>query len=66
MRVTVTLVRFRPVLSLEQRVVQFENRLKLAGSELQQDVDLSQVMVKPEDTADVPKGRRSSKQQPKD
>jgi hypothetical protein len=44
------------VLLLEQKVAQLENRLKLAESEIQQDVDLSQVMVKPEDTAGVPKG----------
>ena len=40
--------------------VEFEaamvNRLKAAESDLHQDVDLSQVLVKPEDTAGVPKG----------
>jgi hypothetical protein len=41
---------------LEQRVAQLENRLKVAESELQHDIDLSQVMVKPEDTAGVPSG----------
>jgi hypothetical protein len=44
------------VLLLEQKIAQLENRLKLAESELNQDVDLSQVMVKPEDTAGVPSG----------
>jgi hypothetical protein len=44
------------VVLLEQRIAQLENRLKLAESEIQQDIDLSQVMVKPEDTAGVPKG----------
>jgi hypothetical protein len=44
------------VVLLEQRIAQLENRLKLAESEIQQDLDLSQVMVKPEDTAGVPKG----------
>jgi hypothetical protein len=44
------------VLLLEQKIAHLENRLKLAESEIQQDVDLSQVMVKPEDTAGVPKG----------
>lgn len=44
------------VLLLEQRIAQLENRLKLAESEISQNVDLSQVMVKPEDTAGVPFG----------
>jgi hypothetical protein len=44
------------VILLEQRLAQIENRLKLAESEIQQDVDLSQVLVKPEDTAGIPKG----------
>jgi len=44
------------VLLLEQRIAQLENRLKLAESELHQDIDLSQVLVKPEDTAGVPTG----------
>lgn len=44
------------ILLLEQRVAQLENRLKLAESEIQQDYDLSQVQVKPEDTAGVPSG----------
>jgi hypothetical protein len=44
------------VFLLEQRIAQLENRLKIAESEIQHDVDLSQVMVKPEDTAGVPKG----------
>jgi hypothetical protein len=44
------------VLLLEQKIAQLENRIKLAESELGQDVDLSQVMVKPEDTAGVPSG----------
>jgi hypothetical protein len=44
------------VLLLEQKIAQLENRLKVAESEIQQDVDLAQVVVKPEDTAGVPKG----------
>ena len=44
------------VLLLEQKIAQLENRLKVAESDMQQDVDLAQVMVKPEDTAGVPKG----------
>jgi hypothetical protein len=44
------------VLLLEQKIAQLENRLKVAESEIQQDVDLSQVLIKPEDTAGVPKG----------
>jgi hypothetical protein len=45
---------------LEQRCAQLENRLKLAESEIQHDVDLSQVIVKPEDTAGVPTGWRKN------
>jgi hypothetical protein len=41
---------------LEQKIAQLENRLKLAESDIHQDADLSQVLVKPEDTAGVPKG----------
>jgi hypothetical protein len=44
------------VLLLEQKIAQLENRLKVAESDMQQDVDLAQVLVKPEDTAGVPKG----------
>jgi len=44
------------VLLLEQRLAQLENRLKVAENEIQHDVDLSSVLVKPEDTAGVPKG----------
>ena len=44
------------VLLLEQKIAQLENRLKLAESEISQAVDLSEVMVKPEDTAGVPSG----------
>ncbi len=44
------------VLLLEQKIAQLENRLKVAESDVQQDVDLAQVLVKPEDTAGVPKG----------
>jgi hypothetical protein len=50
------------VVVLEQRFAQLENRLKLAESEIQQEVDLSQVLVKPEDTAGVPKGWGSKPQ----
>ncbi len=44
------------VLLLEQRIAQLENRLKVAESDMHQDIDISQVIVKPEDTAGVPKG----------
>jgi hypothetical protein len=44
------------VLLLEQRIAQLENRLKMAESDIHQDADLTQVLVKPEDTAGVPKG----------
>jgi hypothetical protein len=44
------------VLHLEQKIAQFENRLKAAESDLQQDDVLGQVMIKPEDTAGVPAG----------
>jgi hypothetical protein len=44
------------VLLLEQKIAQLENRLKAAESGLQQDDVLTQVMVKPEDTAGVPAG----------
>jgi hypothetical protein len=41
---------------LELKIVQLENRLKFAESDLHNDVDLSQVLVKPEDTAGIPTG----------
>jgi hypothetical protein len=41
---------------LELKVAQLENRLKIAESDIGHDADLSQVIVKPEDTAGVPKG----------
>jgi len=44
------------VLLLEQKIALLENRLKSAESDLQQDVDLAQVLVKPEDTAGIPQG----------
>src|SRR5262249_29008051 len=44
------------VLLLEQKIAQLENRLKAAESDLQQDDLLSQVTIKPEDTAGVPAG----------
>jgi hypothetical protein len=44
------------VLLLEQKIAQLENRLKAAESDLQQDDVLTQVLVKPEDTAGVPAG----------
>lgn len=44
------------VVLLEQKILQLENRLKSAESDLQHDADLSQVLVKPEDTAGVPAG----------
>jgi hypothetical protein len=44
------------VLILEQRTALLENRLKMAESDIHQDADLAQVLVKPEDTAGVPLG----------
>jgi hypothetical protein len=44
------------VVLLEQRIALLENRLKIAESDRDQNIDLSQVLVKPEDTAGVPKG----------
>jgi hypothetical protein len=44
------------VLHLEQKIALLENRLKSAESDLQQDVYLAQVLVKPEDTAGIPQG----------
>ncbi len=44
------------VLLLEQKIAQLENRLKVAESDMQPDAELAQVLVKPEDTAGVPKG----------
>ncbi|GAC1467259.1 MAG: hypothetical protein NVSMB9_08680 [Isosphaeraceae bacterium] len=41
---------------LEQRVVQLENRLKSMENEVHNDVDISQFLVKPEDTAGPPSG----------
>ncbi len=41
---------------LEQRVVTLENRLKSMENEINNDVDLSQFAVKPEDTAGPPSG----------
>ena len=41
---------------LEQRVVLLENRLKAMEGEIHNDIDLSQVVVKPEDTAGPPSG----------
>jgi hypothetical protein len=41
---------------LEQRVALLENRLKAAETELHNDFDLSQLTVKPEDTAGTPAG----------
>lgn len=53
--------------ALEQRVIQLENRLKVLENEINgKDVDLSQVMVKPDETAGVPAGwgRKETKPQP--
>lgn len=44
------------ILLLEQRVTQLENRLKVAESEIHNEFDLTQLTVKPEDTAGVPSG----------
>ncbi|MGC8639193.1 MAG: hypothetical protein ACP5XB_04865 [Isosphaeraceae bacterium] len=44
------------VLLLEQKIAQLENRIKLAENEISQDVDLTQVIVKPENTAGIPSG----------
>jgi hypothetical protein len=41
---------------LEQRVLLLENRIRSLESEVQDDVDLSQLTVKPEDTAGSPSG----------
>jgi len=41
---------------LEQRVTQLENRLKMTENAINNDFDLSEVMVKPEDTAGPPVG----------
>ncbi len=41
---------------LEQKILQLENRLKLAESNAQPEFDVSQVLVHPEDTAGVPTG----------
>jgi hypothetical protein len=41
---------------LEQRVMLLENRIRGLESELHEEVDLSQVTVKPEDTAGAPSG----------
>jgi hypothetical protein len=41
---------------LEQRVAQLENRLKIAETELHSEIDLSQLTVKPEETAGAPSG----------
>jgi hypothetical protein len=41
---------------LEQRVTQLENRLKAAEVAMHDDIDLSEVLVKPEDTAGAPTG----------
>ncbi len=41
---------------LEQRVTQLENRIKAAEAENRDDFDLSEVIVKPEDTAGPPAG----------
>ncbi len=55
------------VIALEQRVIQLENRLKMLENEISgKDVDLSQVIVKPGETAGVPAGwgRKEPKPQP--
>jgi len=44
------------VLLLELKIAQLENRLKLAENVMHHDADISQVLVKPEDTAGVPTG----------
>ena len=41
---------------LEHRVTQLENRLKAAETDMHNDFDLSEVLVKPEDTAGAPTG----------
>jgi hypothetical protein len=41
---------------LELKIAQLESRLKITESDIRQDADLSQVLVKPEDTAGIPKG----------
>lgn len=44
------------VAALELRIAQLENRIKLAEGDLHNEFDPSEVLVKPEDTAGVPKG----------
>ena len=45
------------IVQLEQRVLQLENRLKIMENEISgHDLDLSQIMVKPTETAGVPAG----------
>lgn len=41
---------------LEQRVALLENRLKIAEGEIHNELDISQLTIKPEDTAGVPSG----------
>ncbi len=44
---------------LELRVSQLENRLKTLESDGQNDVDITKILVKPEDTAGTPHGWRA-------
>ena len=44
------------VLVLELKIAQLENRLKLAENVMHHDTDISQVLVRPENTAGVPTG----------
>ncbi len=54
------------LLGLEQRVIQLENRLKVLENEIGgKDVDISQVLVKPSETAGVPAGWGRKEQPPR-
>ncbi|APW62369.1 hypothetical protein [Paludisphaera borealis] len=52
------------IVLLELKVAQLENRIKLAENDISQDVDLNQVMVKPENTAGIPAGWTAKRAEP--
>ncbi|MDR3618965.1 MAG: hypothetical protein P4L85_06405 [Paludisphaera borealis] len=52
------------IVLLELKVAQLENRIKLAENDISQDVDLNQVMVKPENTAGIPAGWAAKRDKP--
>lgn len=49
---------------LELKIAQLENRIKTAEIDLNQDADVSQVLVKPEDTAGIPAGWTAQRAEP--